>query len=86
MSRSGLGLMLLGLSIIPLGLTAGPGPSAPDCGAAYVGFLERLSRRTDAISGAELVSLNRRALRIYDACGMGHLDHAETYFQKLSGS
>jgi hypothetical protein len=66
------------LSAVVLGtLLATPSSSAVDCGSPYVAFLERVSVRAQAMQGETLVSVHRRALRIFDACDCGHMTDVE---------
>jgi len=54
-----------------------------DCGPSYVGFLERLSYHSEAMSGERLATLHRDGLRIFDACDCGHLTDVRARFAAL---
>ena len=53
------------LCAVVLGVIAVPLSSRVDCGIAYVSFLERPSHSRDAMSGDQLATLHRSALRIF---------------------
>ena len=71
------------LSAVLLGMTAMPVSTDVNCGKAYMNFLERVSHRGDEMSGDRLATLHRSALRIFDACDIGHMDNPEPVFRKL---
>jgi hypothetical protein len=54
-----------------------------DCGAAYTNFVERLGHRVHGLSASQLATIHRKALRIFDACETGHMDHTEFMFRRL---
>ena len=56
------------------------------CGSAYAAFVERLGHRVDQLSGQQLATLHRKALRIFDACDSGHMENAEAMFRRLERS
>ena len=74
------------LSAVLLSVTAMPVSTDVNCGKAYMNFLERVSHRGDETSGDRLAVLHRSALRIFDACDIGHMDNPEPLFRKLENS
>ena len=74
------------LSAVVLCMTAMPVSTDVNCDSAYVNFLERLSHRGDAVSGVRLATLDRSALRIFDACDGGHMDNPQPMFRELEKS
>ena len=74
------------LSGVVLSMTAMPVSTEVNCDHAYVGFLERISHRGDEVSGDRLATLHRGALRIFDACDSGHMDHPEPALRQLERS
>lgn len=74
------------LSAVVLVMTTMPVSTDVNCGNAYVTFLERLSRREEAVSADRLVTLHRSALRILDACDSGHMDNPEPMLRDLEQS
>jgi hypothetical protein len=76
------------LSALALTLVATPtspyvASTSGDCGPSYVGFLERLSSHSEAMSGERLATLHRDGLRIFDACDCGHLSDVRARFAAL---
>jgi len=43
------------------------------CGVPYREFVERINAQADTVSADRLAYLQRRGLRIFDACGTDHL-------------
>jgi hypothetical protein len=74
MSRTIAALILLSVSALPLA-------SDVICDVPYAKFVQALSARD--LSGARLADLNRRALRIFDACDSGHIENPETMLRAL---
>lgn len=55
-----------------------------DCGAAYKSAWENLKREDyQKLSPEQLVSLSRKALRIYDACQTGDVHDVKALFKRL---
>ncbi|HEU0058834.1 MAG TPA: hypothetical protein VFR19_03070 [Hyphomicrobiaceae bacterium] len=71
------GLFALGLSAVAF---AQP---APDCGGAYKAMLVTIERKQPSLSAEALLARQRVALRLYDACRTGHLEHPGELFDKL---
>jgi hypothetical protein len=71
------------LSAVLLGFLTTPSSTAVDCGGTYVVFLERVGSRMEAMSGEKLVSIHRKALRIFDACDCGHVTDVDKRFAEL---
>jgi hypothetical protein len=71
------------LSAVVLGLLATPAPASVDCGRLYVVFLERVASRVAAMSGEKLIAIHRRALRLFDACDVGHVTDVDWRFAEL---
>jgi len=73
--------------LIALGLImwAGPLQSADfDCGKAYKSYWDKLSpEKNPEISPQQLAALNRKALRVYDACQTHDLANAKAMFERL---
>jgi hypothetical protein len=61
----------------------GPAHASPDCDGAYRGMLERIERKKAHLSAEAQVSLNRTALRVYEACRTGHLENPGMLFERL---
>ena len=74
------------LGAVLLGVTAMPVSTDVNCGKAYMNFLERVSHHGDEMAGGRLATLHRSALRIFDACDIGHIDNPEPIFRKLENS
>jgi hypothetical protein len=49
----------------------------------YPGFVERLGQHGKAMSATQLATVNRKALRIFDACDGGHVNQSEQMFRGL---
>jgi hypothetical protein len=60
-----------------------PTQASTDCDGAYRGMLERIERKKARLSAEAQVSLNRTALRVYEACRMGHLENPGMLFERL---
>jgi hypothetical protein len=71
------------LSAVLLGLLATPAPAGADCGRIYVVFLERVASRVATMSAEKLVVIHRRALRLFDACDVGHVTDVDWRFAEL---
>ena len=73
--------------LVALGLTmwASPLQSAGfDCGKAYKSYSDKISRnKNPEISPQQLATLNRKALRVYDACQTNDLENAKELFERL---
>jgi len=54
-----------------------------DCGQAYKSMLSVIERKKPRLSSEAQVALERTALRLYNACQTGHLDHPGELFNKL---
>jgi hypothetical protein len=54
--------------------TATVAAQVPDCGRAYQGMLGTIERKKPTLSAEAQVTLQRMALRVYDACMTGHLE------------
>jgi hypothetical protein len=70
-------LLALGVSAVAL---AQPGP---DCGQAYKAMLSTIERNKPSLSAGAQLARQRIALRLYDACLTGHLEHPGELFDKL---
>lgn len=68
-------------AVILLCVSALPLASDVICDVPYVRFVQSLSARD--LSGARLADLNRRALRIFDGCDSGHIQHPEAMLRTL---
>lgn len=71
------GLFALGVSAMALA------QSDPDCGEAYKAMLVTIERTKASLSAETLLARQRMALRLYDACLTGHLEHPGELFDKL---
>jgi hypothetical protein len=75
---------LAALSIFGFGLaTVAVAEPDTDCGQAYRGMLTTIARKKPTLSAEAQVAMQRTALRIYDACLTGHLEHPGQLFDKL---
>jgi hypothetical protein len=74
------------VSAVALSMIAMPISADGNCGNSYFNFLERISHRGDAISGDQLATLHRSALRIFDACDTGHMQNPDAKFWELENS
>jgi len=54
-----------------------------DCGEAYKAMLGTIERKKPTLSAEALLARQRLALRLYDACRTGHLEHLGDLFDKL---
>jgi hypothetical protein len=63
--------------------TATVAAQVPDCGRAYQGMLGTIERKKPTLSAEAQVTLQRMALRVYDACMTGHLEQPGKLFDKL---
>ena len=70
-------------SALAVGLLTAPTSTSVNCGSTYVGFLERLSHRAQAMPGERLAAIHRGGLRIFDACDTGHLQDVQGKFSEL---
>jgi hypothetical protein len=71
--------LLLGLGVSG-GAFAQPGPN---CGQAYKAMLNTIERKKPTLSAEAQLARQRMALRLYDACQTGHLEHPGELFDKL---
>ena len=72
------------IAVLALALpSVAPAEQGPDCGRAYKEMLGTIERKKPRLSTEAEVALQRTALRIYDACVMGHLEHPSELFDKL---
>ena len=71
------------LTVVFVALTAMRVGSDVYCDNAYTGFLDRVSRSGDEVSGDELARLHRNALRIFAACDSGHMGDPERRYREL---
>jgi hypothetical protein len=79
--RAAAGLLFsLGVSAVALA------EAGPDCAAAYKAMLSAIERRTPSLSAEAQLARQRLALRLYDACQTGHLEHPGELFEKLDRS
>jgi hypothetical protein len=60
--------------------------AGPDCRAAYKAMLSAIEQRTPSLSAEAQLARQRLALRLYDACQTGHLEHPGELFEKLDRS
>lgn len=58
-----------------------PGQSKADCAEAYNNYLESLEGKR--LSPERRAALRRWALRAYDACDTGDLEHPNALFKRL---
>ena len=70
------------LSVLGLASLAGAEESF-ECGRAYQGMMRAIEGKQAALSAQAEVVLRRRALRLYDACLTGDLEHPGELFAKL---
>jgi hypothetical protein len=63
--------------------TAAVAAQGTDCGRAYQGMLGTIERKNPTLSAEAQVTLQRMALRLYDACLTGHLEQPGALFDKL---
>jgi hypothetical protein len=73
--------MLIAVAVVIGCLSAAS--AADQCDAAYLNFMERLNYRAERLPAHQLAVLHRQAIRIFDACDMGHLTNAEERFRNL---
>ena len=73
-------------SVVAIGLTALTvvAQGSVNCGAAYKSAWENLKREDyERLSPEQLVTLSRKALRIYDACQTGDVHDVKALFKRL---
>jgi hypothetical protein len=70
-------LLALGVSAVAF---AEPGQN---CGEAYKAMLSTIERKKPTLSAEAQLARQRMALRLYDACQTGHLEHPGELFDKL---
>jgi hypothetical protein len=70
-------LLALGVSAVAF---AEPGQN---CGEAYNAMLSTIERKKPTLSAEVQFARQRMALRLYDACQTGHLEHPGELFDKL---
>jgi hypothetical protein len=72
------------LSVFGFGLaTVAVAEPDTDCGRAYIGMMTTIERKKPTLSAEAQIGMQRTALRIYDACLTGHLEHPGQLFDKL---
>jgi len=71
--------------VVALGLmVAAASAQDVDCGKAYTSALEKIERETEGrLSPERRAALRRQALRVYNACGTGHLRDPKALFEQL---
>jgi len=74
--------LLFSLSVSAVALAE----AGPDCAAAYKAMLSAIERRTPSLAAEAHLARQRLALRLYDACQTGHLEHPGELFEKLDRS
>jgi hypothetical protein len=72
---------LIGIVSLALSGAAIAAQGEINCGSAHKRVLDKL--RHGQVSPERLAALNRRALRIYDACNTGDLANAKSLFENL---
>ena len=76
--------LLSAILLIVSGLGAGAvAQEGGDCGQAYKSMLSVIERKKPRLSSEAQAALERTALRLYNACQTGHLDHPGELFNKL---
>ena len=71
------------VGVLALCICAATAASNTRCDDAYARFIDRLSRSGVSLSGQRLATLHRKALRLYDACDMGHLSDIDGKLLRL---
>jgi hypothetical protein len=56
---------------------------AQNCREAYTAMLSTIERKKPTLSSEAQLARQRMALRLYDACQTGHLEHPGELFDKL---
>ena len=73
--------------LIASGLSAGAaGQEGADCDQAYKSMQSTIERKKPRLSAQAQLALERIALRLYHACGTGHLEQPGELFKKLDGT
>ncbi len=70
-------LLALGVSAVAFAALA------QNCGEAYKAMLSTIERKKPTLSSEAQLARQRMALRLYDACQTGHLEHPGELFDKL---
>jgi hypothetical protein len=74
-------VVLVGCVLLAVTTDGNAAEDKNNCTIAYKSAVDRLRRMQ--VSAERFAVLNRRALRIYDACQTGDLEGANSFFEKL---